>query len=110
MWLNLVSAARRAGDFISLYPRGVKNMHDCPWPLQEAIGHALSILSWFENYLTEEIPAENLWDDNDAIEEHFKRIKEKKDAERDGMKMADKNEEFVEGDAMSNDLASVFKR
>lgn len=109
MWLNLISAARRAGDFRSLYPRGVKRVTECPWPLQEAINHGLVILSWFENYLPEELPAENLWDNSEAVEEHFKRVKEKKDAERDGMHVAD-DDNFVEGDAMSNDLASVFKQ
>lgn len=110
MWLNLVSAARRAGDFRVLFPKGVKRIHDCPWPLMEAINHGLVILSWYENYLAEEIPNENLWDDGEAVEEHFKRLKERKDAEREGMNVADDGEEFVEGDAMSNDLASVFKQ
>lgn len=110
MWLNLISAARRAGDFRSLYPKGVKRVDQVPWPLQEAISHGLTILSWYENYLSEEIPNENLWDDPEAIEEHFKRVKERKDAERDGMRMANDDEDFVEGDSMSNDLASVFKQ
>lgn len=109
MWLNLISAARRAGDFRSLYPKGVKRVDQVPWPLQEAIGHGLTILSWFENYLSEEVPPENLWDDAEAVEEHFKRVKERKDAEREGMHINDKDDDFVEGDAMANDLASVFK-
>jgi hypothetical protein len=73
----------------------------------EAINHGLVILSWFENYVSEELPPENLWDDTEAVEEHFKRVKERKDAERDGHKPA---EEDDPGDMMSNDIASVFKQ
>lgn len=106
----MISAARRAGDFRALYPKGVKRVHDAPWPLQEAISHGLTILSWFENYLPEELPPENHWDDAEAVEEHFRRVKERKDAERDGMRIPDDDDQAVEGDAMANDLASVFKR
>lgn len=88
----------------------MKRIHDAPWPLFEAISQGLTILSWFENYLSEELPDENLWDDADAVEDHFKRLKEKKDAERDGNHVADDDDDFQEGDHMKNDLASVFKQ
>lgn len=104
----MVSAARKAGDFRSLFPKGVKRLTECPWPLMEAISHALIILSWFENYTQDELPNENLWDDAVAVEAHFKLVKERKDAERDGLRVPDADN-FVDGDAMSNDLASVWK-
>lgn len=103
----MISSARRAGDFRVLYPKGVKRIHDVPWPLQEAINHGLSILSWFENYMPEEIPPEPLWDDAEAVEEHFNRVRAKKEAERDGYKTNDDGET---SDLMGNDLASVFKQ
>lgn len=77
----------------------------------EAINHGLTVLSWFENYTGDELPHENLWDDAEAVEEHFKRVKERKDAEREGYSTTASNEEGAEsGDMLSNDMASVFKR
>lgn len=90
-----------------LYPKGVKRVDQVPWPLQEAISHALTILAWYENYLASELPHENLWDDAEAIEEHFRRVRERKDAERDGYRSDDDDEV---SDMMGNDLASVFKQ
>jgi hypothetical protein len=106
VWLSLVNSARRAGDFRSLYPKGVKRVEQASWYLHEAINQALMILSWFESYLSEELPPENLWDDGEAIERHFARIREKKDAEMNGDRTADDSDE----DMLSNDLSSVFKR
>jgi hypothetical protein len=108
VWLSLVSSARRAGDFRVLYPKGVKRIDQVPWPLQEAINHALGVLSWFENYVSEEIPPENLWDDGEFVEEHFKRIRQQKEDEREGWG-GSKKEADEESDLMSNDMASVFK-
>lgn len=103
----MVSAARRAGDFSILYPKGVKRMQDVPWPLQEAINQGLTILSWFENYVPEELPPENLWDDGEAIEEHFNVLRAKKEAEREGYGSGG-GEDYDE--MQGNDLSSVFKQ
>lgn len=109
--MNLLSAARKSSDFRVLYPRGVKRIDQVPWPLQEAINHGLVILSWFENYMPEELPHENLWDDAEAVEEHFRRVKEKKDSEfgRSSGTSYDDAEESDQ-DMLPNDLSSVFKR
>lgn len=104
-----MSAARRAGDFRTLYPRGVKRVDQVPWPLQEAINHALVILAWYENHLSDEIPPETLWDDGEFVEEWFNAIQEKKDAERDGWSPKGDDDDDP-SDLMGNDLASVFKR
>lgn len=88
----------------SLYPKGVKRVDQVSWFLQEAINTGLTILSWYEGFLPEELPPENLWDDGEAVEEHFRRVREKKDMEREGYDMSDDSE-----DLMGNDLASVFK-
>lgn len=58
------------------------------------------------------MPAENLWDDAEAIEEHFAKVRERKSSEfgggggkrRTGYDDAEGGEELA-----SNDLASVFK-
>ena len=83
-------------------------MDQVPWPLQEAINHGLTILSWYENYLPEEMPPENLWDDGEAIEDHFRRVRERKEAERDGIKRDDDDDDLGSG-MTGNDLSSVFK-
>lgn len=102
-----MSAARRAGDFRSLYPKGVKRVEQVPWPLQEAINHGLVILAWYEGHMPDEIPPENLWDDGEFVEQWFKAIEDKKDAERDGWKARDDDD--AGADLMQNDIASVFK-
>lgn len=81
-----------------------------PWPLQEAINHGLAILSWFESYTGDDLPCENWWDDSDAIEEHFKVVRLRKDQGDTGpgasaYDSATENSEEMAG----NDLASVFK-
>jgi hypothetical protein len=86
----------------------VKRIDDVPWPLQEAINHGLTILSWFENYTGDDLPPENWWDDAEAVEEHFKRVRERRGESGGGASAYDKAEE--NGDEMAgNDLASFFK-
>lgn len=60
-------------------------------------------MSWFENYEEKEIPPENLWDDGEAIEAHFKLQREKRKAEMAGDTTLDDEE------MMDNDLADSFK-
>lgn len=75
-----------------------------PWPVHEAISHGLSILGWFENFQESEMPDENLWDDAEAIERHFKVIIAKRDEGYSG-DTTPPDEEM-----MGNDLVDVFKR
>lgn len=85
-----------------------------PWPLQEAINHGLAILSWYENYIEDEIPPEPIWDDSEAVSEWFKMIKKRND---DRMNNGDptpsrsSDDEGGEGDnsMMGNDLADYFR-
>lgn len=65
----------------------------------------MTILSWFENYSGDDLPPENWWDDAEAIEEHFERIKLNKELEREGYKTDDDEENGMLG----NDMSSVFK-
>lgn len=90
-----------------LYPRGVKSVHEVPWPLQDGINHALSVISWHENHLPEEIPDENLWEDAEAVEIHFKAVAMRKEAQRDGYRVSD---DPGDSDMTTNDLASVFRQ
>lgn len=79
-----------------------------PWPLQEAINHGLSILSWFENYVGDELPKETIWDDSDAIDKHFKAVRDKKEQDREaGGKYAAGGSGDEE--MMGNELADAFK-
>lgn len=102
----MVNSARKAGDFRVLFPHGMDRIEDVPWFLQDAINHALGILAWHENYLSDELPHENLWDDSQAVEEHFERLRQRKEAEREGYG----RDEDGESEMTSNDLASVFNR
>lgn len=66
----------------------------------------MSVLSWFENYTEQEIPAENLWDDAEAIELHFKMIRARREAEMRGERALDEDDD---GASMGNELADSFK-
>lgn len=84
----------------------------------EAIGHGLQILSWYEAYPEKDIPPENIWDDSQGLDEHWKAVK-LRDANGDaGPSFEDEGEDADLGDSHSrgtgsqmlgNDLASVFK-
>lgn len=78
-----------------------------PWPLQEAIAHGLAILSWFENYTEEEVPHENLWDDSEGLEQHFKAVRAAKEDGSSYRRRSDDDED--DGQMLGNDLADVFK-
>jgi hypothetical protein len=79
-----------------------------PWPLQEAINHGLTILSWFENFVEKELPAENLWDDAEGLDLHFAKIRDRRDGETGGTYNADEDGESG-SDMVGNDLANSFK-
>jgi hypothetical protein len=64
----------------------------------------LAILSWFENYSEEEVPHENLWDDAEGLEQHFKAVMTRREDGRSFSKSDDEEDEML-----GNDLAGVFK-
>jgi hypothetical protein len=72
----------------------------------EAFTHSLTILNWFENYIEKDIPAENLWDDAEGLEQHWKLVKI-----RQGFAEAPGEGDAEDFDAMvPNDLAAAFKQ
>lgn len=57
-------------------------MSEIPWFLQVAIEHALTILSWHENLMKDEVPPEYLWEDVEGLEQWWRSVEEKR---RDGL-------------------------
>lgn len=43
-----------------------------------AIEHALTVLSWYENLPDEERPPPHLWEDEQGLDEWWKRVEEKR--------------------------------
>ena len=74
----------------------------------EAINHGLTILSWFENNAEKDMPDENIWDDAEGLELHWKAVRQRA---ADGVSGSDDydDEEPDSGDMLGNDLAGVFK-
>lgn len=70
----MVSAAKVAGGLAALYIDS--NAVTCPWPLAQAISHALTILSWME-LSEEDRPPESIWLESDQIEAHFNDVKQR---------------------------------
>jgi len=106
----MMTSIRKTGDLKLMWPKGVKSLHQVPWYLYEAQQHALSIISWFENYQEKEIPDENLWDDPSALEEHWKLVKQRREDERQGVTAASEDTTEGNGDMMDNAYARTFKR
>lgn len=76
--------------------------------MQEAIGHGLTILSWFENNAEKDVPPENIWDDAEGLEEHWKAIRQREADRLESGGSYDPGDEDGE-DMLGNDLAGVFK-
>lgn len=73
-----------------------------------AIEHALTIMSWFENYTSEEIPPEHIWDDPEGCDLWFAKVSEKREAEYAGDSVPDNFE--PDDDALGdNELARAFR-
>lgn len=60
------------------------------------------ILGWFENRASDEIPAENLWEDPKGLERWWERIKDRKDYSKG-------RTDFKDEDLAENELARQFK-
>lgn len=74
----------------------------------EAINHGLTILSWFENNAEKDMPDENIWDDAEGLEQHWKAVRQRA-ADGTSTSDDDDDEESDSGDMLGNDLAGVFK-
>lgn len=77
--------------------------------MQEAIGHGLTILSWFENNAEKDVPPENIWDDAEGLELHWKAVRQREADRLDGGGSLAESDEDDGGDMLGNDLAGVFK-
>lgn len=76
----------------------------------EAITHGLTILSWFENNAEKDLPPENIWDDAEGLELHWKSVRQRESDRQDGGTSYDEGSDGPDGgDMLGNDLASVFK-
>lgn len=71
----------------------------------EAINHGLTILSWFENNAEKDMPPENIWDDAEGLELHWKAVRART---ADGVSSDDDSDEDSD-DMLGNDLAGMFK-
>lgn len=78
MFIQLVNATQRAGDFRVLYPKGCDSVFDIPWFLQVAIDQALMILNWRENLTKEEMPPEHIWEDPEGLDDWWHRVEAKR--------------------------------
>lgn len=68
----MVSAAKAAGGLAALYPKG--NAAEAPWPLAQAISHALSVLNWME-LPEDDRPPEFMWLEPEMLQGHFDEVK-----------------------------------
>jgi hypothetical protein len=79
----------------------------------EAISHGLTILSWFENNAEKDMPDENIWDDSEGLEEHWKAIRLREAGGLSSTADSDEQPDDDSGDfgpdVLGNDLADVFK-
>jgi hypothetical protein len=103
----MCGVVRKSGDVTMLFPSGVTNFNDVAWFLLDAISHGLSILSWYENYSEDELPAEHLWDDPEGLEKWFKKVSDKRGWTRKVQESGDTLPE--EGEMEENEWARAFK-
>jgi hypothetical protein len=69
----------------------------------------LAILSWFENYSEKELPPENLWDDSEGLDQHWKLVRERRANEFGGGSSSDEDSSDGGDEMMGNELANAFK-
>lgn len=77
----MVSGAKSAGGLVTLYPNG--NIADAPWPLVEAVAHALTILGYYEMQ-DDDRPPQTMWMDPEALSVHFEQVRQKYAAKAGG--------------------------
>lgn len=69
--------ARDFGDVSQVLPEGI-TLKDVPFQLFDAIRQGLVFLS-FQEYPEDERPDRKIWNDPEALEEHFKVVKKKRE-------------------------------
>jgi hypothetical protein len=72
----------------ALFPPGIERLDDMPHTLFRAINRAVAILSW-EELDEKERPPKAIWTDDEALVEHFQRIKRNREREREGQGIED---------------------
>lgn len=69
-------------------------MHDLPWTFLEVWSHALTVVGWYENLPSDEIPPKWIWHDGQQLDAHFANIRKRR-------------EESLSGEAPEGDLDDV---
>lgn len=73
----------------ALLPEGITTVADLPWHLFEATRTALVYLSWEANLPKDELPPKRIWDDPEALNEHFEMVEKRRREGRDGKNIED---------------------
>lgn len=75
-----------------------------------AIEQALTILGWYENLPSDEVPPEYLWEDNEGLEQWWEEVKAKHEDGLPIMPRRGSEDDDEESDEVTqNDLARIFK-
>lgn len=69
-WLDTVRIARDFGTVRELYPPGITDMRELPYPWFDAIRRAIQFLS-FDELEKDERPPRSIWLDSERLTEHF---------------------------------------
>jgi hypothetical protein len=72
-WLDTVRLARDCGTVAELYPPGIDHLYELPHTLFDAIQQALRFLD-FEELPKDERPPKSIWEDTEAMKEHFEAV------------------------------------
>lgn len=86
-----------------LFPAGVDDISELPYPHFDAINRALTFLT-FEELPKKDQPPKKIWLDNEKLNEHFERVRRDRE---------EGNKEGIEGpidDPVQNDLTKGIKR
>lgn len=73
-----------------------------------AIEHSLTILSWHENYPSDEVPPEYLWEDPEGLDMWFKKVMQKREEQASGTGVPD-NFEPDDDPLGDNELARALR-
>lgn len=80
--------------------------------MQVAIEHALMVLGWMENHSKEDMPHESIWEDPDALERWWNKVRERQEHRASGggrsSRSAGDDDSDME-DLEENELARAFK-
>lgn len=68
--------ARDTGDGHFLWPKGIDRIEDVPDELLRVIEHSTTILNWYENLSSTDIPPRWMWHLPEQLDLHFKKVEE----------------------------------